>query len=289
MQYYAKLREDVARVDALNHIRTPISGFLGMVSSTHEVEYIDGTAFSVLPGGLLIDMKGITVAGSWRGNQADLYSDSHFEFIGHVMSSLEHEIWQELTGYDAVSTVRGIQMALAGGATLINPKKNATTDTLPSLYDDLGFTAGSAPSGFTYVPFTIFTTTPATWSHATSGSEFDIFKSVVDTNTASLRAARAEYEYGSNYGLYGWCNCIDGVESQLQSFLQTYGPNYNLGTQDACSNTFSGTVSQYLTQLEDYYFNTVIPSYIGQNYFDYFDRSEVSLSRIMSIATIRLP
>jgi hypothetical protein len=33
--------------------------------------------------------------------------------LGHISSSVEHETWQELTGYDAVSTVRGIQMALA--------------------------------------------------------------------------------------------------------------------------------------------------------------------------------
>jgi len=41
--------------------------------------------------------------------------------MGHIGSSLEHEIWQELTGYDAVSTIRGIQMALAvGGVELLS-------------------------------------------------------------------------------------------------------------------------------------------------------------------------
>ena len=58
-QYYAKVRDGFAHADALNKIQTPIAGFLGVVSSTHQVEYIDGTAFSVLPGGLLIDMKEI--------------------------------------------------------------------------------------------------------------------------------------------------------------------------------------------------------------------------------------
>ena len=59
MQYYAKFRDNIAALDDLNHVKTPISGFLGVVSTTYEVEYINGTAFSVLPGGLLIDMKGI--------------------------------------------------------------------------------------------------------------------------------------------------------------------------------------------------------------------------------------
>jgi hypothetical protein len=56
-QYYAKLFEQVERADHLMKTKSPIIGFLGMVSSVHEAEYIDGTVFSVLPGGLLIDTK----------------------------------------------------------------------------------------------------------------------------------------------------------------------------------------------------------------------------------------
>ena len=111
-QYYAVLQEDIARADSLSKVKTPIRGFLGVVSSTYDVEYIDGTAFSVLPGGLLIDMKGITIGGSWRIDQPSIFSNKQFELIGHIGSSLEHETWQQLTGYDAISTVRGIQMAL---------------------------------------------------------------------------------------------------------------------------------------------------------------------------------
>ena len=50
MQYYAKYRDSIGLLDQLNHVKTPISGFLGVVSTTHQVEYISGTAFSVLPG-----------------------------------------------------------------------------------------------------------------------------------------------------------------------------------------------------------------------------------------------
>ncbi|MEW6401338.1 MAG: RHS repeat-associated core domain-containing protein [Chloroflexota bacterium] len=274
MQYYAKYRQDMERLDALNHVKTPISGFLGVISSTYEVEYIDGTAFSVLPGGLLIDMKGITISGSWRIDQPEEHSNTHFNLIGHICSSLEHEIWQELTGYDAVSTVRGIQMALAGGATLLNPKKNSTTDTLPGLYASFGFSTGSAPSGFTYVPMSIYSTTPAAWTHAISGSEFDTFKSVVSTSTPDERLPSATYLYSPDYGHYAWCDCIDVNENQLLTWIsQGYG-NYDLGTQTVCSHSFSGTVNQYYSQLQSYYLYTVIPYYIGQEFFVYFDRSQ---------------
>lgn len=80
-QYYAKQREQFERADHLMKTKTPIIGFLGVVSSVYDVEYIDGTAFSVLPGGLLIDMKGITIGGSYRTNEAALnYSNRQFEF-----------------------------------------------------------------------------------------------------------------------------------------------------------------------------------------------------------------
>ena len=57
-QYYAKFKDMIARVDGLNKVKSPIAGFLGVVSSTYDTEYIDGTAFSILPSGLLIDIKG---------------------------------------------------------------------------------------------------------------------------------------------------------------------------------------------------------------------------------------
>lgn len=216
-QYYAKLREQFERSDNLMKTRTPVIGFLGVVSSVYEAEYIDGTAFSILPGGLLIDMKGIMVGAPNRANEAAVsYSNRQFEFLGHITSSLEHEIWQELTGYDAVSTVRGIQMALANGATLLNPKKNATEDTLPALYASFGFSS-TPPAGFTHVPYTIFSTAPSTWSHATSGSNFDTFLGTVDLTTSSLRRLRANYVYSPGGGLYGWSDCVADQVAQINS------------------------------------------------------------------------
>ncbi|PKM37246.1 MAG: hypothetical protein CVV06_06910, partial [Gammaproteobacteria bacterium HGW-Gammaproteobacteria-10] len=111
--YFARFVEQTRRLDSLNHSATLIDGYIGVVSSTYDVEYLGDTAFSIMPGGLLIDIKGAQTNGTWRIKDPDTLDDVTFELMGHIGSSLEHEIWQELTGYDAVSTVRGIQMSLA--------------------------------------------------------------------------------------------------------------------------------------------------------------------------------
>ncbi|POZ50995.1 transglutaminase-like domain-containing protein [Methylovulum psychrotolerans] len=266
-QYYTKVREQFQRADLLMKAKTPIVGFLGIVSSTHEAEYIDGTAFSILPGGLLIDMKGITIAGSYRTNDTPLtYSNRQFEFLGHITSSLEHETWQELTGYDAVSTVRGIQMALSNGATLLNPKKNATADTLPGLYGALGFSIGNPATAFTYSPFTIGTTAPATWKHATNGSTFDLFQATIGQNTSDLRKSYGQYSYTPNSGLYGWSKC---VSDQISSINASPEGSY---TGTTCDGTaISGSKADLLNGINNDWKNTIIPQMIGQKYFDYFD------------------
>lgn len=269
-QYYAKLREQFARADSLMKTRTPVLGFLGVVSSVYEAEYVDGTAFAILPGGLLIDMKGITIGGAYRTNETAVsYSNRQFEFIGHIASSLEHEIWQELTGYDAVSTVRGIQMALANGATLLNPKKNATSDTLPSLYASFGFSS-SAPSGFTYVPYTVFSTAPSTWSNATSGSKFDTFLSTVSTATDATQRLVGTYTYAPFNGLYGWTKCVADQVAAVNSY-----PATSTLTGNTCDGTpFSGTKATVLSVISNNWFGSIVPSRIGQTYFNYFDRNK---------------
>jgi len=166
--YYTKFVENTRRLDALNHVISPLEGFVGIVSSTYDVEYLDTTAYSVMPGGLLIDMKGLSINGSWRTDAVSDFSNTHFELLGHEASSLEHEIWQELTGFDAVSTVRGIQMALVGDTTLQTPMNSGSGNNMADQYEGFQF-SDTTPAGFSYTPFTVFSTRPATWAHANSG------------------------------------------------------------------------------------------------------------------------
>lgn len=211
--YYARSREDFERVDRLAHIKTPIEGLMGIVSSVNNVQHIDGTAFSITPAGLLIDMKGQRLLGNWRINTTSTPADDHFELLGHVGSSLEHEVWQELTGFDAISTVRGIQKALADGALIVNPKKNSTTDNVPFLYSEFGFSA-TPPLPATEFNKTVYTKRPTLWvdcstwpaykEEFTTGStfasgcfdnayEFDFLKKTIDSSTVNYRRGVVRY------------------------------------------------------------------------------------------------
>lgn len=146
-QYFAQLRDHIGKLDALNKIKSPIAGFMGLVSSGNSPSYIGDTAYSITPDGLIIDMKGMNVHGCWRIDGSGT-SNAHCDFIAHIASALEHETWQSLTGYDAISTVRGIQIALKDtSTTLLNVKKSSTEDTVQSMYGYFGY-SDATPQGF---------------------------------------------------------------------------------------------------------------------------------------------
>ena len=234
-QYFAGLHDKWAQLDQLNKVKTPIFGFLGVVSATDEVEYVDGTAFSVLPGGLLIDMKGIKIGGSWRIDAPDNYSSSEFEMAGHIGSSLEHETWQELTGYDAISTVRGIQMALSNGAAMVNPIKNASTDTIASMYPAFGFSS-SAPTGFARNVYSIFGQNYVAWSNPTSTAEFVALRPNIQ-GLASSDPGTASWTYSAD----------NGVDTALSQYRSTYNTLLAAQTQ---ANTL---INQNFTSNSGYY------------------------------------
>ncbi len=260
-QYFAQLKDNLTVADKLNRIKTPITGFLGVVSSTYEAEYIADTAFSVLPGGLLIDMKGIHLGGSWRIDQPATYSNNQFTFIGHIMSSLEHETWQSLTGYDAISTVRGIQMALANGGTLLD----LTAGTVQSMYAPMGF-GSAAPSGFTLDRRPIYGTLMDSWWYATADGtqEFTILEKQPTSSTDSRRAGMTYHNdafdgvyqspsSGSYYALS--LDCFYTNQNHLQSLENTYGASALMSAGSLCISSFP--------------VNTTIASAIALNQSDY--------------------
>ena len=280
-QYFANLRDSIKAADGLMQTYTPIAGFLGVVSTSDQSpQYVDSTAFSISPGGLLIDMKGITIGGTYRKNVAPAnndpttnFSNSQFQLMGHITSSLEHETWQELTGYDAISTVRGIQMALANPVPAItlmtvqnnvsgNPPLNSTQNSAQNFYTAMGF-GSSPPSSFTYTqpPYTIFSTEPATWTNATSGASFDTFMPQAATEA---QAGAYTYTYSTSTGLYAWVNCVAG---------QINGINKgNLYSATCDGTTLTGTTATaQMTEVSTDWTNSIIPDDIGQTYFNFFD------------------
>jgi len=224
-QYYAKLRDDFAQLDAINRMRTPIVGFLGVVSATHSAQYLDGTAFAIEPGGLLIDMKGITNAGCWRIDQPSTFSNTHFELSGHILSSLEHETWQELTGFDAISTMRGIQISLANGGSLLNFYRDASTDTFPTLGSPgFGF-ATTVPAGFTLHTYSIFGQNYESWSYSgssptTAGFEAMLANSLgIPVNDYRL----TPYTYAANNGIDGFYSSYASLIQQINTWQSAVG------------------------------------------------------------------
>lgn len=274
-QYYAKLMDALAALDGINKVKTPITGFLGVVSSSDQTtEYLQGdnsTAFSILPGGLLIDMKGISVAGSWRINAPATTSSTHFALFGHITSSLEHETWQELTGYDAISTVRGIQMALANGATLLDLKKNSATDNVQTMYAPMGFTS-TAPSGFTLNRRAIYTTMMDSWSYATTDGSQQF--TILEKQPASASDARAPRLTYFNSYFDSDLSCFHSIQNQLASLLATYGANAALNAGSLCISAFpTGTtiaaaIALNKSDYASYRINNGVAS------FDYLDENK---------------
>src|SRR5208283_227465 len=284
MQYYATLHDDMASLDALNHVRTPISGYLGVVSTTYQVEDIDGTAFAVLPGGLLIDMKGITITGSWRINQPSNYSNSQFHLLGHICSSLEHETWQSLTGYDAVWTVRGIQMALANGATLLDLQKNTTTDNGQTMYSAMGYSS-SPPSSFGPERWPIYGTMMDSWWYPTVDSSQSFVILEKEPTSSSDPHANNMFYYNNTFdGVYQSpssgeyyapsLDCFYSVQNELQSLYNTYGGSKQLNANSLCISSFpSGeTINQAISLNETDYTN--YRTEVGVTAFDYLNEDK---------------
>ncbi len=276
--YTSRFITDMERIGALTRTVLPMKTFVAVTSSVYEVEYLDGVPFSVTPGGLFINVDARSL-GPWRTGFAQTKANKVVELNLTTASSLEYEIWQELTGYDAVSTVRGIQMALADGAALVDLKKNATEDTLPASYPLFGFT-NQPQSPFVLQERDIFTTRPATWSHPDNGQPeaFVVFKRSVDPGTTNEDLQGWIYDYVSqNEGPEVWASCVDFQEEQFKTWISDGqgGSTFAAPGYAFCDGSLhNGTVNDVFTQLQTNYFSFVIPSAIGQTKFDFFDENQ---------------
>ena len=151
--YLEMKREGAERTGLLrNTISYPEASF-GLVSTAQAVQYLDSTSFGVTPKGLLIDLKGFKHSNVLVDTATA--DDATFLFNGHMGSALEHEVWQKVTGLDAISTLRGFQTALQQGQTLLDLRRTASFDPLPGMLDTLGFKT-SVPAGFTPATYDLY-------------------------------------------------------------------------------------------------------------------------------------
>ncbi|MBV1928376.1 MAG: hypothetical protein KUG81_02535, partial [Gammaproteobacteria bacterium] len=285
--YFAEFSDSIRQLDNLNHVISPIEGFVGVVSSVYDVEYLDETAFAVMPGGLLIDMKGQRFSGLWRDAQPEEYANTHFELLGHLMSSLEHEIWQKITGFDALSTVRGLQLAAGyNNATIVNARKDQVNNSLNTLYSSTDFTS-QLPSPWTMHEHSVYSTQPVTWSNSSSNQNMSAFKRDIDSSTPLERQARILYAYGTtNNGPYGWIQCADDIEQSLLDSKAQYGGNATFTSSwnycEGSTIAAGTTIDAALAQTENLYLTQVVPNHLpvynlagtDYSYLDIFDKTK---------------
>ena len=219
--YYTRLKDESRRYSRLKNIVSPIAAFAGIVSTVYEVELVDETPFAVLPGGLLIDLKGIRLNGSWEADQPETYSNKTFKFLGHLASSLEHEIWQELTGYDAISTMRGIQFALGSGSELLDIHNTSEENTFLSALPAFGFTA-TLPQNYVQHQHNIFGRNIVSWEY--TGSETNPTLQLMRGDLSGYDSTDNEslfISYSGDNSIYQTIDLYDNEENTLINLATT--------------------------------------------------------------------
>ncbi len=270
--YYTRLKEESRRYSRLKNIISPIAAFAGIVSTVYEVEKIDDTPFAVLPGGLLIDLKGLRINGSWEMDQAEAYSNETFKFIGHVASSLEHEIWQELTGYDAVSTMRGIQFALNDGAELMDVHNRAAEDTFEASLTQMGLTH-AAPANFIHREYEVFGRHQSAWEYtgtSPSTDAFYVFRGDVSAyGVGDYQAGR--YLYEANNGLDDFFSNINGIEDQLLQLIDDGVTAAYLDVTTGCGGSYTDQTPAEALAIFEACFNQQLSG--SSNFVNFFDQN----------------
>lgn len=185
------------------------------------------------------------------------------------MSSLEHEVWQELSGYDAVSTVRGIQMAMAQNAGLATLNKTTLLNNTAAAAQwakfgfamsppMLGYTYDTSGQWFGYLTFQYYSPQRLIrmyYSTSPYDEGMQVLRRMVTTSTSSLRKTSVTLAWdpvtpGNNYAFYIDC--------------------YATNLRDLYFNTASATVTNWNSNRSFQYAHScwgVDPT--GGPYYDY--------------------
>ncbi|MBF0280196.1 MAG: hypothetical protein HQM13_20520, partial [SAR324 cluster bacterium] len=143
-----KEQEMMERLQGLRHIVQPTDRSIQNAASVHHLLYVDGVPVSATPEGYVYNIYSGAASRPRYYDSAALPSNPPPGRAGirsgdiglYMMSTFEHEIWQELTGYEAFSAALGIQQALEEGAELLNVYRQGNHETLTAAYPHLGMT-----------------------------------------------------------------------------------------------------------------------------------------------------
>ncbi len=256
--YFQQVNQQRRQLDALHHTITPLNGLVGIANSVVDVEYDNGSPFAIIPGGLVLDMKGIRVIETRRIDTTGGINNRTFDLLTHIWSSLEHEVWQQLTGYDAISTVRGVQIALANGANLLEIKHNTTENTFDVGMTQLGFVKGVVPTPLTPRETEVFDKKLVTWYAFPDDGQEHSFEGLWNILPPDFQPWQLNAIYlNTAENVDDWIVIVDDMEEALKAGIVAYGslcelgsPGYNFGGQ-----YHSGPCDTVLSELESY-FNT---------------------------------
>lgn len=111
LRYGERVREGWRTFGELEQIRVVGNG-RGQAQATLHVQYLDSTPVSVVPDALLIDMPYLASPFDLQG--VSPYT-RHEEIVHRLVlldaSAKEHQLWEELTQIESISTVKGLQFA----------------------------------------------------------------------------------------------------------------------------------------------------------------------------------
>jgi len=259
--YFQQLNDLRSQLDAIHHTISPLNGLVGIANSVVDVEYDNGSPFAITPGGLVLDMKGIRVIETRRIDTAGGINNRTFDLLIHMWSSLEHEVWQQLTGYDAISTVRGIQIALANGANLLEIKRNSTENTFDAGIGQLGFQKGVTPTPLVARETEVFSKKLVTWFASPEDGQTHIFEglwNILSPDYALWQLNAIGYSYlngNTAEGSDGWIVIVDDMEEQLKAGIVTFGNLCELGAPGFFfgGQNHSGACDTVLSELESYF------------------------------------
>jgi RHS repeat-associated protein len=208
-RYSARIREGTAVARDLDRIEMIPFG-AGQTQAKVASVFLDGTPVAVVPKGLLVDIQYSTRLADLDPSPNLAKEDKFFQLNSVDLSANEHQIWEELTQLDSMSTAKGVQYARTHSppqppVVLIPPggslpgNHGITGSTLTKINTDLanGMTIVAATGlvtlnswqGFVYFSYnaTKFTSVIVTTAGFASGGETTTFDPI---NLADLVDAR---------------------------------------------------------------------------------------------------
>ncbi|WP_157748595.1 transglutaminase-like domain-containing protein [Thauera sinica] len=236
--YVRSLKHSVDRYTLLtNHIDL-LQSSGGILSTAQAAHYLGETSFGIAPEGLLIDLQAYQTGGTYKRETVSRAPSSTFLFVGHALSAHEHEVWQKVTGLDAISTLRGFQTSLSQGHSLLTLKRSTSVDPLPAALDAWRFKS-TPPAGYTPREYTLFGRRIYTWEYTGSNpaaAGLDIIRANASGVSASVLNAEPD-QFWVSVNVQSVIKSYDDVENFLLERQPSEGqPKTNIQTDVGTQN-----------------------------------------------------